>query len=106
MLPTALFIVIYYLFVERIVWELIQFKDPIISATTWSFFLIGYMIYDISHYAFHFVDTTKNKGSWFHKLQKYHNKHHFSGEDAGFGVSSPLWDIIFRTGYKNEVKTV
>ena len=84
--------------------QLIVFEDPVIDATVWSFFLVGYMIYDMSHYAFHFVDTTKHKGSWFHKLQKYHNRHHFSGEYAGFGVSTPLWDLIFRTGYKNDKK--
>jgi sterol desaturase/sphingolipid hydroxylase (fatty acid hydroxylase superfamily) len=95
---------IYSIFVESFVWNLIKFQDPVISATAWIFFLVGYMIYDISHYAFHFVDTTNFKGTWFHRLQKYHNRHHFSGEDAGFGVSTPLWDIILNTGYKKKVK--
>jgi len=58
-------------------------------------------MYDCTHYALHHVDTRKHKGSYFHRLQKYHNQHHFGGEEAGFGVSSKFWDIIFRTGFKN-----
>jgi len=62
-------------------------------------------MYDISHYLLHHVDTSKNKGGFFHRLQKYHNQHHFGGQEAGFGVSSPLWDIILNTGYKNKNKS-
>ncbi len=80
--------------------KVLVFHDCIVYATVWSFFLVGYVSYDIIHYALHHIDTTKHKGSWFHKLQKYHNKHHFSGQYAGFGVSSPLWDLVFRSGYK------
>jgi sterol desaturase/sphingolipid hydroxylase (fatty acid hydroxylase superfamily) len=42
-------------------------------------FLSGYLMYDLCHYGLHHVDTTKNKGSYFHKLQRYHNQHHFGG---------------------------
>lgn len=100
MLPPALVILIltigYYTLLKVIV-----IQDWIIYSTFYSFILVGYVIYDITHYALHHVDTTKHKGSWFHRLQKYHNKHHFSGQDAGYGVSSPLWDLILRTGYKS-----
>jgi 4-hydroxysphinganine ceramide fatty acyl 2-hydroxylase len=68
-------------------------------------FLIGYMCYDLTHYALHHVDTTKSKGSYFHKLQRYHNQHHFGGEEAGYGVSSKFWDIVFRTEFKNKLST-
>jgi sterol desaturase/sphingolipid hydroxylase (fatty acid hydroxylase superfamily) len=30
-------------------------------------------------------------------LKEYHMKHHYVDEHAGFGVSTPLWDIVFRT---------
>ena len=46
----------------------------------WMGVLFGYFCYDITHYALHHVDTSKNKGGYFHKLQKYHNQHHFGGE--------------------------
>ena len=84
--------------------KVLYFNDPIISAVFWSFFLLGYMTYDICHYSLHHVDTSKNSGGWFGKLQKYHNQHHFGGEEAGFGVSSPLWDIVFRTGFTRSKK--
>ena len=62
------------------------------------------MSYDIIHYSLHHVDTNKHKGSYFHRLQQYHNQHHFGGEEAGFGVSSKLWDIIIGTGFKKNKK--
>ena len=55
----------------------------------------GYLIYDMTHYSLHHVKSTA--GSYFKRLQRYHNWHHFSGEDAGYGVSSGLWDVIFGT---------
>ena len=30
-------------------------------------------------------------------LKHYHLKHHFSGDGGRYGVSSPLWDLVFRT---------
>lgn len=93
---------IYLVVVTLCLKKVIIIADPVLDACFWSFFLVGYLIYDISHYALHHIDTTKYKGSWFHSLQKYHNRHHFSGEDAGFGVSSPLWDIALRTGFRNK----
>jgi sterol desaturase/sphingolipid hydroxylase (fatty acid hydroxylase superfamily) len=84
--------------------KVIQFDDPIIFAFFWTGFLIGYMTYDITHYSLHHVDTSKHTAGHFHSLQKYHNQHHFGGEEAGFGVSSPFWDVIFRTGYTKKMK--
>ena len=59
--------------------------------------MLGYFAYDLTHYSLHHIDTSKHKGTYFHKLQRYHNQHHFGGEELGFGVSSKLWDVIFRT---------
>ncbi len=59
-----------------------------------AFFIIGYLIYDYIHYATHHFPM-KNKVAKFLKL--YHLKHHYSGEKGRFGVSSPLWDLIFST---------
>jgi sterol desaturase/sphingolipid hydroxylase (fatty acid hydroxylase superfamily) len=30
-------------------------------------------------------------------LRRHHLQHHYAAPDQNFGVSSPLWDIIFRT---------
>ncbi len=57
-------------------------------------FIIGYLIYDYIHYATHHFPM-RNRAAKF--LKHYHLKHHFSGDGGRFGVSSPLWDRIFRT---------
>lgn len=57
-------------------------------------FVIGYLIYDTTHYAIHHFPI-KNK--FFLKIKTHHMKHHYSDQDSRFGVSSPLWDIVFGT---------
>ena len=57
-------------------------------------FLIGYLIYDYIHYATHHFKMTSTVGRY---LKKWHLQHHFRHEKAKYGVSSPLWDYIFRT---------
>jgi sterol desaturase/sphingolipid hydroxylase (fatty acid hydroxylase superfamily) len=57
-------------------------------------FLIGYLCYDYIHYATHHFPMTSPVGKY---LRKYHLQHHYSGEDSKYGVSSPLWDYIFKT---------
>jgi len=57
-------------------------------------FIIGYLAYDYTHYATHFVRPR----TWIGKgLRKRHLQHHFACPDRWYGVSSPLWDHIFRT---------
>ena len=57
-------------------------------------FVVGYLFYDGTHYyVHHFVPTTR----WGKFLRRHHMTHHFADHDGGFGVSSPLWDVVFRT---------
>jgi sterol desaturase/sphingolipid hydroxylase (fatty acid hydroxylase superfamily) len=30
-------------------------------------------------------------------LRQHHMAHHYTKPDRNFGVSSPLWDLVFRT---------
>ena len=57
-------------------------------------FSIGYLTYDLTHYADHHFKMTL---PWARYLKRYHLKHHYKTPDARFGVSSPLWDIVFGT---------
>jgi sterol desaturase/sphingolipid hydroxylase (fatty acid hydroxylase superfamily) len=57
-------------------------------------FAIGYLWYDGGHYAMHHFKPKTALGKW---LKHHHMRHHYMDHDGGFGVSSPLWDIIFRT---------
>ncbi|HEY2511235.1 MAG TPA: sterol desaturase family protein [Polyangiaceae bacterium] len=57
-------------------------------------FVLGYLVYDGSHYAIHHF---RMHSSFLRLLKKHHMLHHHADHDGGFGVSSPLWDVIFRT---------
>jgi sterol desaturase/sphingolipid hydroxylase (fatty acid hydroxylase superfamily) len=57
-------------------------------------FLIGYLIYDYMHYYLHHFVPKSELGK---RLREQHMRHHFQDHRYGFGVSSPLWDVVFRT---------
>jgi sterol desaturase/sphingolipid hydroxylase (fatty acid hydroxylase superfamily) len=59
-----------------------------------AFFICGYLVYDYIHYATHHFPMRNPVARY---LKHYHLRHHFSGEPGRFGVSSPLWDIVFGT---------
>lgn len=56
--------------------------------------LLGYLNYEWTHYSTHHV--TQQTG-WGRYLRKLHMLHHFKYPDKLFGVSSPLWDVVFGT---------
>ena len=62
-----------------------------------AFFIMGYLVYDYIHYATHHFPM-RNKVAKY--LKHYHLKHHFSGEEGRYGVSSPAWDLVFGTSCK------
>lgn len=57
-------------------------------------FLMGYSGYLFVHYITHAYPPPKNA---FKVLWVNHGIHHYKAPDKAFGVSSPLWDYIFRT---------
>ena len=59
-------------------------------------FLIGYLFYDISHYAIHHFNM--HSKLWL-AIKNHHMKHHYKDPAKGFGVSTPLWDIIIGTNF-------
>lgn len=66
-----------------------QWVDPLVSG-----FILGYLIYDLTHYATHHFPMRRGV---FKFLRRYHMLHHFKTPDQRFGVSSPLWDVVFGT---------
>jgi sterol desaturase/sphingolipid hydroxylase (fatty acid hydroxylase superfamily) len=60
-------------------------------------FMLGYLVYDMSHYAIHHFQF-KNK--WFLLVRSHHYRHHYDDAKKNFGVSSPLWDYVFKTIYR------
>ena len=56
-------------------------------------FLFGYLMYGSMHYALHaFAPPKFLKAFW-----RNHALHHYGEPDKAYGVSSGLWDIIFKT---------
>jgi dihydroceramide fatty acyl 2-hydroxylase len=57
-------------------------------------FLVGYLFYDMIHYATHHAPMKSKAGLL---LKHHHMRHHYHTDDYNYGVSSPLWDFVFRT---------
>ena len=77
------------------------FRNVVVHDGFFSFFagfLAGYLFYDMLHYAIHHAPM---KGKIWMALKTHHLKHHFKDPDAGYGVSSPLWDVIIGSDFKN-----
>lgn len=62
-------------------------------------FVLGYLFYDVGHYALHHF-SFKNK--YLLNLKKHHLLHHYKDEHHGYGVSMSFWDKIFNTGFDKE----
>lgn len=56
--------------------------------------VLGYLTYDYVHYHVHHHTPRTKLGK---RLREQHMRHHFQDHRFGFGVSSPLWDVVFRT---------
>jgi len=56
--------------------------------------ILGYLVYDYTHYYVHHFVPRSEFGR---KLREQHMRHHFQDHRYGFGVSSPLWDVVFGT---------
>jgi sterol desaturase/sphingolipid hydroxylase (fatty acid hydroxylase superfamily) len=57
-------------------------------------FIAGYLFYDYTHYYVHHFVPKSKLGK---HLREQHMRHHFQDHRFGYGVSSPLWDVVFRT---------
>jgi len=72
----------------------ILLNNPYWVAPLFSGFIIGYLIYDLTHYATHHFPMRRG---YFKYIKRYHMQHHYKTPDARFGVSSPVWDWVFGT---------
>ncbi len=88
-MPPVMIIIIAFLF-------LFLFK-MILGVYSYAFtagFLFGYAGYLCVHYIVHAFQPAKNA---FKVLWSNHAIHHYKDPEVAFGVSSPLWDHVFRT---------
>ena len=65
-------------------------------------FIGGYLFYDITHYAIHHFSM--HSKFWL-AIKNHHMRHHYQEEARGYGVSSPFWDLIFRTNFEGKKST-
>jgi sterol desaturase/sphingolipid hydroxylase (fatty acid hydroxylase superfamily) len=84
----ALFYGIFYLVVDRL------FGAPSWVPALFAGFILGYLVYDMIHYATHHFPM---RSGYLRFLKRYHMQHHFKTPELRFGVSSPLWDKVFGT---------
>lgn len=73
---------------------LFAFLFGIAAPAIWAGLVAGYVCYDSIHYAIHHFPM---KSGVLNRLKQHHLRHHFHDDHSGFGVSSPLWDYVFRT---------
>ncbi|MCW3106071.1 MAG: fatty acid hydroxylase [Segetibacter sp.] len=59
-------------------------------------FIIGYLAYDMTHYAIHHANF---KSSFWKKIKQHHMLHHYDDPTKGYGVSSVLWDKILDSDF-------
>jgi len=57
-------------------------------------FVAGYLCYDGTHYAVHHFRQRSRAGKY---IRRHHMLHHYRDYEGAFGVSSPAWDVVFRT---------
>ncbi|BAV08716.1 Fatty acid hydroxylase superfamily protein [Filimonas lacunae] len=63
-------------------------------------FLLGYLIYDMLHYAMHHYNF---KSGLMKRIKQHHMLHHYQDAEKGFGVSSAIWDKIFHSDFTNKM---
>jgi sterol desaturase/sphingolipid hydroxylase (fatty acid hydroxylase superfamily) len=73
--------------------------DVLLKAGQWvnpmaAGFVSGYLIYDLTHYAQHHFQMRSGYAKY---IKRHHMAHHYKSPDTRYGVSSPLWDWVFRT---------
>jgi sterol desaturase/sphingolipid hydroxylase (fatty acid hydroxylase superfamily) len=67
---------------------------PVDTLPAFAGLVTGYLFYDMTHYAVHHVRPRTRIGRY---LKKHHFRHHYMDPRKNFGVSSPLWDVVWGT---------
>lgn len=57
-------------------------------------FIVGYILYDLTHYSLHHF---RLRWGYLQSLRKHHLYHHSQTPNKRFGVTTILWDVVFRT---------
>ena len=80
--------------IALVVWSL--FALLIGPSGTWAFlgFMLGYVVYDVTHYACH---QWPMKGRFGMVLKRHHMRHHHIDEAGNYAITALVLDRVFRT---------
>lgn len=94
--PPTMGYTLYFLFLYPLIsWIMVW---PNIAAPFWVGLIIGYVMYDMTHYYLHHTRPLLQ----FHRdLKSYHMHHHYWDPDHGYGITNKVWDWVFGTKFKN-----
>ena len=73
-----------------------RFEDATVACGVTAGVSIGYLAYVSLHCAVHHLPGLS--WAWLRRLRRAHAVHHRSASPCNFGVSTPLWDVLFGTG--------
>ena len=75
--------------------SLAVFAAGLVLGVAWSVgFVGGYLVYEFTHERLHTHAPTYGYGAL---LRRHHFSHHFSSPKYNHGVTTRLWDFVFRT---------
>jgi dihydroceramide fatty acyl 2-hydroxylase len=89
-MPPSVSVPLAALFVAAFIWVLGEASGTVFAAG----FLLGYLVYDMTHYYLHHFKPRSRFGRLMREL---HMRHHFQDDTRGFGISAPFWDYVFGT---------
>ena len=69
-------------------------RDPSEAALLMAGNSVGYFLYELAHYTAH---AGTGMSGWAGALRRYHRLHHHADWSSRYGVTTPLWDQVFRT---------
>jgi sterol desaturase/sphingolipid hydroxylase (fatty acid hydroxylase superfamily) len=61
--------------------------------------MTGYWWYGLVHHVIHH-HSHDSSSPYFNELRAWHMRHHYSPKGGNFGVTTPLWDYVFRTAIR------
>jgi sterol desaturase/sphingolipid hydroxylase (fatty acid hydroxylase superfamily) len=67
--------------------------------------MIGYCWYGLVHHIIHHHAHQKSF-TFFDELRAWHLRHHYSPKQGNFGVTTPLWDYVFRSTISSRNKAM
>lgn len=79
------------------------FKNQSFLSAFFAGFITGYLLYDMIHYAIHHANF---KSPLMKRLRVHHMLHHYAYPNKGYGVSSALWDVVFKSDFPPKRKNI